>query len=53
MTWINLQGITLSEKDPIIKGNILYNSTYLTFLKCKGTELVVVEEWGWLQSGRR
>lgn len=32
-TWINLQGIKLNKKEAIPKGCIVYDSTYITFLK--------------------
>lgn len=34
-TWMALKGIMLSEKKPTLKGHILRDSIYITFLKCK------------------
>lgn len=32
-TWINLQGSKLNKLEAIPKGSMLYDSTYITFLK--------------------
>ena len=30
-TWVEFKGIMLSEKNPVSKGHILYNSTYIAY----------------------
>lgn len=37
--WMVLKGIMLSEKEPITQSSNLYESIYITFLKCKKIEM--------------
>lgn len=59
MTWMNLNGIMLSEKEPDSKGHMLYDTIYMKFWKGKSIRLennqwlTVVSAWPLTGSARK